>query len=162
MGRSYAVPDAVINAFGEARNCDVPIDDLVSDPRDLLAAVVGIPTDPQLLAVREAPIRIAQDLAANQTGSPAERDAITAYRAALDDISNTYLPVHDKLNIARSDFIRGLTRAPEVSNCSRGLLFLSERIMDAFYQHHDAVREYLYGIRGAIGKYKAAIRRARE
>ena len=162
MGRSQDVPDAVIDAFGEARRCDVPIDDLSSDPRDLLAAVVGIPNDPQLRAAREAPIRIAQDLATSHTESPTERDAITAYRAALDDINDSYLPVNNELNVARSDFVEGLIRAPQVSKCAQRLLFLSERVMDAFYQHYDAVSEYLSGIRRAIEKYKAAIRRARE
>ena len=82
LGKLEDAPEVALNAVQEASNCDVRIDDLVNDPRDVLTAILGILADPQLRAVRDAPRVIAQDLAAAHIASPSKRDAVEAARDA--------------------------------------------------------------------------------
>ena len=198
LSRLDAAPDAALNAFHEARNCDTPIDDLTNDPRGALMDVLGILADPQLQAVRRAPFRIAHDLAAAHVASPDDRDAVEelnrasigaqiggdptpddpvlrafidhlenapafqAYIDAIANINNAYFPVDERLNVARGDYVMGLIRAPDVSNCSQGLLFLYEAYMKAYEVHRPAQLAYFDGFRLAIEEYAAALERTRE
>ena len=77
-----AAPEIALSAVQEARDCNVPIDALVNDPRDSLTSIGGILADPQLAASRDAPRIVAQDLAAAHIASPANRDAVEAARDA--------------------------------------------------------------------------------
>ena len=74
--------DQTLNAVQEARDCEVPIDGLTNDPRDVLTAIGGIPADTQLRAARDAPRLVAHDLAAAHVASPANRAAVEAARSA--------------------------------------------------------------------------------
>ena len=81
LSHLQVVPEVALDAVQEARDCDVPIDDLTNDPRDVLTSVFGNLSDTQLAAARDAPRSVAQDLAAANIASPANRDAV---EAALD------------------------------------------------------------------------------
>ena len=82
LGKLEAAPEVALNAVQEARDCDVPIDALTNDPRDILTAIGGIPGDPQLRAARGAPRSVAHDLAAAHVASPANRAAVEAALSA--------------------------------------------------------------------------------
>ena len=102
-----AAPDLVFDAVQEARGCDVHIDTLTNDPRDLLTAIVGIPADPQMRSAREAPRLIAHDIAAAHVASPANRSAVEDVRSALVLAQMTGKPPTDDPVIeAYLDFLR--------------------------------------------------------
>ena len=82
LSHLQVVPEIALDAVQEARDCDVLIDDLTNDPRDILTSIGGILADPQLAAARDAPRIVAQDLAAAHIASPANRDAVEAARDA--------------------------------------------------------------------------------
>lgn len=90
-----AAPEVALNAVQEAGNCDVPIDALTNDPRDMLTAIVGIPADPRLKVAREAPKTIAHDLAAARVAHLTSRTAIEDARSALVRAQLTGEPTPD-------------------------------------------------------------------
>ena len=92
------------------------------------------------------------------TNDPAFQNYFDDY----DNIYDAYLPVEDKLRAAQFDFVRGLIRAPEVSNCSRSLSFLGEAYMKAYEGLRPAQLAYFDSMRGVIQQYRAAIERTRE
>ena len=77
-----AAPEVAFNAVREAGGCDVPVDDLTSDPVSILGGIYGILADPRLGAARDVPRTVAHDLAAAHIASPANRAAVEAARSA--------------------------------------------------------------------------------
>ena len=88
--------------------------------------------------------------------------AFQRYLDDYDNINDAYLSVDDKLRVAHFDFVEGLIRAPEVSNCSRGLSVLGEAYLRAFEGLRPAQVAYFDSMRRAIEQYRAAIERKRE
>ena len=85
-----AAPEVALNAVRESGGCDVHVDDLVNDPIPVLSGIMGIPSGPQLQAVRGVPLTVAHDLAAAHIASPANRAAVESasdayFRAKLTD-----------------------------------------------------------------------------
>ena len=95
LGKLEAAPEVALNAVQEARDCDVPIDDLTNDPRDALTAIGGIPADPQLRAARDAPRLAAHDIAAAHVANPDNRAAVEDARSALVRAQLTDKPTPD-------------------------------------------------------------------
>ena len=77
-----AAPEVALAAVTEAGSCNVPVDDLTSDPVSILGGIYGILADPRLGAARDVPRTVAHDLAAAHIASPANRAAVEAARSA--------------------------------------------------------------------------------
>ena len=93
-----AAPDLVLESIREARNCDIPIDGLTNDPRDVLHAPLSVFAAPDLSAAREAPLTAAGDLAAAYVASPADRHLI-------DDANSAAYSKHIQANLKNGKFV---------------------------------------------------------
>ena len=88
--------------------------------------------------------------------------AFQRYLGDYDKIYDAYLSVEDKLRTAQFDYVQGLIRAPEASNCSPGLSFLEGTYLKALERLRPAQVAYFDSMRRAIEQYRAAIERKRE
>ena len=144
LGKLEAAPEVALNAVQEARDCDVPIDSLTNDPRDVLTAIGGIPADPQLRAARDAPRLVAHDLAAAHVASPANRAAVEAARSAHVRAQLTGKPTPDDPVLeAYLDYLRN---DAALANYSAAL----DGINDAYLPVNDNLNEARDGLVWAL------------
>ena len=129
LGHLQVVPDIALAAVQEALGCDVPIDDLINDPRDALTSVFGNLSDSQLAAARDAPRSVAQDLAAAHVASLADRDAIDAARRAHTRSQLLDLPTPD--NPAFETYLAYLREGDD--SAFDGYLSALDEINDAYF-----------------------------